>query len=210
MKTTDDFNWDTYTANYYEPEMDNIISKDHSMLVSKSYIDASGHGVFKDNLHPNWKEVYHQVIKSEATSVLEVGCGPGQHLINLYKLNPNLELFGFEYSQSQIDLGYKHFNLQDYPFKDNLKVKDFSLDVGEPTSRYDLVFTQAVTMHLAYSKASKFISNMGKLAKSRIVMIENVNSHNYDNLLKEALPAFQRVKDSKYVSTVFVMERIKY
>jgi hypothetical protein len=62
-------------------------------------------------------------------------------------------------------------------------------------------------MHLAHERAIKFIKNMGKLAKSKIVMIENITHHDYDQLLKEALPDFERVYDYKYLSTVFILNR---
>lgn len=205
-KLHDCFNWDTYSQTAYIPELLHVVSKQNDMLVENSLVD-NGEVVFNDNLHDNWKEIYHQVIKLKAKSVLEVGCGCTHHLINLYKLDPTLELHGIDYSKTQIDIGYKLFNLQDYPFKDNLKVQDFTKDIEEATPKYDLVFTQAVTMHLAHERAIKFIRNMGKLAKSHIVMVENITHHDYDKIFKEALPEFERVYDHKYLPTIFILKR---
>lgn len=206
-KTHDCFNWDTYTQDDYLGQIVNSVSKQNEMLITNSCIE-NGEAVFKDNLHTNWKEIYHQVIKLKAKSVLEVGCGCTHHLMNLYKLDPTLNLNGIDYSQNQIDLGYKLFNLQDYPFKNNLKVQDFTKDIEETEPKYDLVYTQAVSMHLAHDRAIKFIRNMGKLAKSYIVKVENIQYHDYDVLFKEALPDFERVYDHKYLPTVFVLKRI--
>lgn len=207
-KLYDCFNWDVYTQTDYLPQILNIVSKENDMLVKDSVIE-NGEVVFNDNLHTNWKEIYHQIIKLKARSVLEVGCGCTHHLMNLYKLDPTLELHGIDYSKNQIDIGYKLFNLQDYPFKDNLKVQDFTKDIEDTEPKYDVVYTQAVTMHLEHTRAIKFIKNMGKLAKSHIVMVENINHHDYDTLFKEALPDFERVYDHKYLPTILLLKRIK-
>lgn len=204
----DCFNWDSYSKTEYLPQITNIVSVENDMLVSKSYVE-NGEACFKDNLHTNWKEIYHQVIKLGVKSVLEVGCGCTHHLINLHKLNPNLDLHGIDYSKDQIDIGYKLFNLDLYPFKNNLRVLDFTKPLDTVNEKYDLVYTQAVTMHLAHERAISFIKNMGSLSKSYIVMVENINHHDYDQLFKEALPDFERVYDYKYLPTVFILRRIK-
>lgn len=207
-KQYDCFNWESYTKNNYLPEMLSIVSKENDMIVSKSYVE-NNEVVFKDNLHTNWMEIYHQVIKSNPESVLEVGCGCAHHLINLHKLNPKIQLFGIDYSQSQINLGYEYFDLNQYSFKNNLKVMDFTKELEDSSNQYDIVFTQAVTMHLAHDRAIQFIKNMGKLAKSKIIMVENITHHDYDTLFKEALPDFERIYDHKYLPTVFTLRRIK-
>ena len=204
----DCFNWDSYSKTEYLPQITNMVSVENDMLVSNSYVE-NGEVCFKDNLHTNWKEIYHQVIKLKVKSVLEVGCGCTHHLINLHKLNSNLDLHGIDYSKDQIEIGYKLFNLDLYPFKDNLKVLDFTKPLNDINEKYDLVFTQAVTMHLAHERAINFIKNMGTLSKSYIVMVENVNHHDYDKLFKEALPDFERVYDYKYLPTVFILKRVK-
>lgn len=205
-KLYDCFNWDNYTRSDYFSQIVDTVMKENTMIISEPIIE-NGEPIFKDNLHTNWKEIYHQVIKSKAASVLEVGCGCAHHLINLHKLNPNLELHGIDYSQEQIDVGYKLFSLQDYAFKKNIKVQDFTKDIGDVQPQYDVVYTQAVTMHLAHERAIRFIKNMGKLAKSKIVMVENITHHDYDQLFKEALPEFERVYDYKYLPTVFILNR---
>ena len=204
----DCFNWDSYSKTEYLPQITNMVSVENDMLVSNSYVE-NGEVCFKDNLHTNWKEIYHQVIKLKVKSVLEVGCGCTHHLINLHKLNSNLDLHGIDYSKDQIEIGYKLLNLDLYPFKDNLKVLDFTKPLNDINEKYDLVFTQAVTMHLAHERAINFIKNMGTLSKSYIVMVENVNHHDYDKLFKEALPDFERVYDYKYLPTVFILKRVK-
>ena len=46
--------------------------------------------VFNDNLHPNWKELYHMIYKLDVESIFECGCGCAHHLINNQIINPNL------------------------------------------------------------------------------------------------------------------------
>ena len=209
MKLYDDYNLDTYTTDDYEPQVfDRLTNGDKlDLLVTNFERDEKGELVFKDNLHSNWKEVYHFVDKLKVNSVYECGCGSGQHLINLRKLNAKILLEGCDYSQSQIDLGFKYLNLSEYDIHDKIYVMDMTKDIPDTIGKFDFVFTQAVTMHLQHEKALKFLKNMGKLSGNYILLIENVTKHNYPELLKEALPEFEIVFDNKYVPTSFLLKR---
>ena len=68
-KLYDCFNWDTYPQTDYIPKLLTTVSKQNDMLVKDSVVE-NGEIIFKDNLHTNLKEVYHQVIKLKAKSVL--------------------------------------------------------------------------------------------------------------------------------------------
>lgn len=211
MKLYDDYNWDTYTTDDYESQVfGRLLNEDKlDLIVNNFERDEQGELVFKDNLHHNWKEIYHLVDKFKVNSVYECGCGSGQHLINLRKLNPKILLEGCDYSQTQIDLGNKYFNLSSYDIHDKIYVMDMTKDIPDTVEKFDFVFTQAVTMHLQHEKALKFIKNMGKLSAKYILLIENIASHNYPELIKEALPEFEFVVDNKYAPTSLLLKRKK-
>lgn len=201
MKLHDDFNWDSYTKSSYETQLMVEINKNDNidLLISSVDRDANGDIVFKDNLHPNWMKLYHTVDKLKVNSAFECGCGSVQHLINLRKLNPEIVLRGCDYAQSQIDLGYKYFDLSSYDFAPHLEVRDLTKDIPEDHPKFEFVYTQAVTMHLAHTRAMKFLQNMGRMSSKYIFLIENINSHNYPALLAQALPDFELISlDSKY------------
>eukprot|EP01047_Picozoa_sp_COSAG01_P135816 COSAG01_NODE_66129_length_271_cov_0.604651_1_plen_75_part_01 len=69
-KISDDFVWDTYTKDHYEREMVDVIQKrDNQVMVVDKFSEVNGEIVFHDNLHNNWKEVYHLVHKLGIKSV---------------------------------------------------------------------------------------------------------------------------------------------
>ena len=197
-KPYDDFNWDTYTQTNYEKQLIET-TKQHTIILG-SPEDENFNKSFA-NLHPNWKEIYHQIQKLDVKSVFECGCGCAMHLINIDILYPGVSVAGCDYAQSQIDLGYKYLNLEDCDFKHKIIQKDMTSELGiEEMGTHEFVYTQAVTMHLEHSKAYLFLQNMGKLSRKYIFLIENFNSHDYDNLLSDALPDFEKLEnENKYV-----------
>lgn len=209
MKAYDDYNWDTYTTDDYESQVFNTLTqKDGLDLIVKNFSrDSHGDLVFEDNLHDNWKEVYHFVDKFNVKSVYECGCGSGQHLINLRIINPKLLIEGSDYSQSQIDLGKKYLNMSNYDIQDKLYTMDMTKDLPNNIGNFEFVFTQAVTMHLQHSKALEFLKNMGKLSNKYILLIENINAHDYPKLIKESLPDFEIVNEKKYINNTIILKR---
>tara|TARA_R110001599_G_scaffold195269_2_gene391598 strand:+ start:28 stop:663 length:636 start_codon:yes stop_codon:yes gene_type:complete len=208
-KLNDDFGWDDYTEKYYEREMIDILQKrdKHNMIVSGFTVN-DGELVFNDNLHGNWKEIYHQVHRLGVKSVFECGCGCAHHLINIKKITPNVIINGCDYAQTQIDLGYKYYELEKYDFAKRLTVKDMTNSVGiADMGKHEFVFTQAVTMHLAYDKAKKFLINMRDLSSKYVFLIENVMAHDYNDLINEVFSEFERVRNSRYVSSGILLKR---
>lgn len=195
LKIKDDYNWNTYTKIGYEKQIiqflkngdNNGYGKD-MILQNFSFIDNKLS--LKDNLHPNWKEIYNQFYNSKANSVFEIGCGCGHHLINIYNINKDTDINGCDYSQSQLDVGKKYFNIDKLPFYNKLFVQDFSIPNLKYDNKYEFVFTHTVIMHLSYKNAKNMLINMGNLSSKYIFLIENWNIHDYDKLLKEALPNF--------------------
>lgn len=193
LKKSDDFNWDTYTG-IYESVMNSDLVGKHDMIVS-DYELVDGKVVFEGTLHANWREIYSRVHTLGVNSVFEVGCGCTHHLINIKNMNPEMTINGCDYSKSQINLGYKYFNLGDYDFHDRLTVKDMTVDDGiTEMGQHELVYSQAVSMHLSHDKVKKFLVNMGKLSSKYLMMVENICCHDYLELFKELLPDFEVVQ----------------
>lgn len=193
---TDDYDWNTYTEVSYEPQLSMFLKQgdfndNGKDMILKKFSIKNNKIFFEDNLHPNWKEIYNQFNNLNPNSVFEVGCGCGHHLINIHKINNNVEINGCDYSQSQINLGKKYFNMDKYPFFNKLFVQDFSILNHFIESKYEFVYTHAVTMHLSYTKAKNMLINMGKLSSKYIFFIENYGTHDYNELLKESLPNYK-------------------
>lgn len=209
MKARDDFDWNTYTQQDYERQVFQQIQKQDGMdlLITKYGRDENNHFQFFDNLHPNWKELYHLADVLNVNSIYEVGCGSGQHLINLRVLNPNVKLAGCDYAQSQIDLGFSRLNLHNYDFAKDLRVVDMTEPLNDGVEQYELVYTQAVVMHLAYDRAKKMLANMCRLSSKYILMIENILHHNFPMLIEECAPEFEIVNSKKYINNTILLKR---
>lgn len=208
MKTQDCFNWENYTETFYEKEMSMLTDKDNLSFLISNLSKKNNEIIFNDNLHNNWKELYHQVDKLKVKSVYECGCGNTHHLINISKIDNTIDIGGCDYSQKQIDLGKKYFNLEKYEFEKNLKVIDLTKELEDIDKTYEFVFTQAVVMHLSYDRAKKFLYNMKKISNKYIFLIENQNNHNFDELIDNVFPEFDRVQlDKKYIDYAILLKR---
>jgi hypothetical protein len=208
MKTNDCFDWEYYTESYYEREMSMLTDQYNLSFIINDFTIDNGEIKFNDKLHANWMELYHQVHKFKVKSVYECGCGNAHHLININKINNTIEIGGCDYSQKQIDLGKKYFDLDNFKFQKNLKVIDLTKEIESVDKTYEFVFTQAVVMHLAHDRAKKFLSNMKKLSSKYIFLIENQDNHNYNELISEILPEFERVElDKKYIDYAILLKR---
>jgi SAM-dependent methyltransferase len=122
-------------------------------------------------LHPNARILYRTILDLHPASVLEVGCGSGDNLHNLKVLAPELEVYGFDLMQEQIEFA----QLRSPELVGVLRRVDIAAPVM-PKGTYDLVFTHAVIMHLE-SRVEAGIENVLRLARRHVVMVENWGSN---------------------------------
>ena len=178
-RVRDDYYWSFYTDHYLEELND----------VSKSFTVRLNPGdyAFKENslrkvlevpqLHPNHRLLYETVLQLEPKSVLEVGCGRGDHLNNLSILSPDTILLGVDISRRQISL-----LRNTYPrLNSNVKVFDISQDTTKlRLPNVDMVYTQAVLMHI--QEKARYINalrNLFVLFSGVVILMENWNRHNF-------------------------------
>lgn len=198
----DEFNWKKY-HHHYQEEL-NEIKKDHTqVLLLGDYAFSDGVLSLQRNvlpLHPNHRLLYETILHLNPRSVLEVGCGGGDHLFNLSVLAPKMDLFGRDLSAQQLS-----FLRERHP---ELKADIGQLDITLPySSRWpvvDLSFTQAVIMHIhegnGYCEA---LSNLFKTTTRYVVLMENWKRHNY-------LDSIRQIYDKKMIpwSNIFFSYRI--
>lgn len=196
MKLKDDFIWSTYTKDVAEKE---TFGSGWDTTIKDFYFD-NGEIIINDNIHPNYKEIFYQTLKLNVKSVYECGFGSGNTLINLYKINKNIDIGGCDYCDSQMNMGVRRLNLDTYDFFKNLQIKDFSLPLEENFIKYDFVYTQAVTMHLAYDKAKEFLKNMKLISNKYVFLVENIKSHDYDSLIADVFTEYHRTNTSKHIN----------
>jgi trans-aconitate methyltransferase len=175
----DDFNWEIYPS-YYKEELKSI-SKIHTLIIRDGNFIFENGRLFKKhqgvrNLHPNHEVLYQIIASIKPSSVLEVGCGGGDHLANINELLPGTKLIGLDRSEEQFQ------TLRDrHPL---LSVETYVLDVTNSDAKQlsaELVYTQAVLMHISetdgrFRKAMDFVFSS---AHEIVVMVENWSQHNF-------------------------------
>jgi trans-aconitate methyltransferase len=115
-------------------------------------------------------------------SVIESGCGGGDHLHNLSLLAPNVSLHGCDLSTEQLALLQRR-----HP---DLDADVFQADLTLPWSNLwpiaNLCFTQAVIMHIHTGNNHLVaLTNMFRMATQHVVLMENWKSHNFMDIIRK-------------------------
>ncbi len=175
-KIIDDFDWDLYTQ-HYRGELVEVADHNSTILESGQYIFNDGILQKKQDildLHPNHFLLYETVLQLKPRSVLEIGCGGGDHLHNLKVLRPSLELYGEDRSRNQLTLLHeRHPQLDAQVVEHNITSETL---IQRPA--IDLVYSQAVIMHIKDNHL-KGLANMFTMAKQYVVLMENWHSHDF-------------------------------
>ena len=197
-KLNDDFNWDVYHLHYKEELRSGdknytLNCNTNDFKIKKSKIIKKDEKI-KD-LHPNHKLLYETILKINPRTILEIGCGGGDHLANLSILNRKFKLLGIDRSFEQIKiLKQRHPKL-----KVSIKIKDITIK-NNKLETADLVFTQAVLMHISESN-NRFrfaLNNILEAANSHIILIENWTAHNFLNEIKKIIRDVPKYKSFKF------------
>lgn len=175
----DDFDWNTYTASSYARQLDKI-SKTHGMIASEgelSFDPATGTvSPGTPPLHENALLIMEAIGQLRPATVHEAGCGGGDHLGNASRLFPDIGFSGGDRSDGQLALlRERHPHLAD-----KVLLQDLTMPFSENWPRADLVYTQAVIMHI-HTAVSHFVamSNMMRMANKYVLWMENVQCHEF-------------------------------
>ena len=187
-KVLSDFNWTNYTSFDYEPQITSLELDGYELLLSDIQIEN-----FKStdedisDVHAPHILLYKTCLGLSPKSIFEVGAGAGYHLINLSRLMTEAEVLGIDLLTTQVALGLRLFPeykalLNDISFGDFTDKATLLKYRNNP----EVVFTQAVTMHLPYRKAKQMVINMIQFSSSYVILVENIfDTHDYQKLLKD-------------------------
>jgi SAM-dependent methyltransferase len=175
---TDDFDWDIYSE-HYRGELREIQSEQTLILKPNDFIFVDDELKINNKilpLHPNHRLLYETILQLSPDSVMELGCGGGDHLNNLSTLNPNIRLYGIDLSKDQIDfLHQRHPEL-----KADLKNLDITLPHPYDSPLVDIAYTQAVIMHLNTGNNHLVaLANLFSYARNQVILMENWKKHNF-------------------------------
>jgi len=174
----DEFDWQYY-SNHYQYELSQV-QKDHTLILKKDdYIFSNGELLLNKDilpLHPNYRLIYETILQLSPQSVFELGCGGGDHLHNLSILNPNIKLHGVDISEKQIKLLHRRHK----DLKADIRIFDITKPHPKNSPIVDVVFTQAVLMHLqTKNNHLKAIENLFNHSKNQVILMENWERHNF-------------------------------
>ena len=185
----DDFDWTRYHLHYRE-ELKSV-SRVATLLPQSGDFEFSNSRLCQVNmdvkpLHPNHHLLYEIILGLAPRSVLEVGCGGGDHLRNLHFFDPRLKCFGVDRSEGQVaTLRERH---------PQLPAELHIMDLTDPETvlpSVELVYSQAVLMHISETggRFANALKNILRSARFHIVMIENWTEHDFLAATREAVAA---------------------
>lgn len=174
----DDYNWDNYPRVYQEQLSE--VGKEHTLKLRKGdYTFANGHLSRASDilpLHPNSRLIYETILQLQPSSIMEFGCGAGYHLYNIMILSPNSKLYGCDRSQAQLDFARD----RSPSLRADLRLVDITDQKSvQSLPRSDLVFANAVLMHIRGRRYTRALENIFRIATMHILLIENWTSHNF-------------------------------
>jgi hypothetical protein len=183
----DDYDWGEY-HNHYATEFAGA-SPNYSVEIGEFEI-TNGRLIRPSGaqpLHPNIELFFKVVLELDPKSVLEIGPEWGHQLIMINRVI-GADVYGIDISQHQLDSAVELFP----ELSGNLEVGD----VTKPLARKaDLVYANAVTMHLGHARMYQAVSNMIDAAGRAVILIENWTSHDYQAFCEDKGLNYEWVED---------------
>ncbi|MBU1307310.1 MAG: class I SAM-dependent methyltransferase [Alphaproteobacteria bacterium] len=175
----DDFDWKRYPKLYRE-ELKGI-ERIHTLRLRKVDFAYEDGVVSQKNatalpLHPNHQHLYELILGLKPVSVLEVGCGGGDHLRNMQELDGAIKLYGIDRSEGQMQtLRERHPDILA-----SLSVVDLT-DSQSTLPTVDLTYSQAVLMHISETNGRFDIAlrNILRSTRRHVILIENWTEHDF-------------------------------
>ena len=172
----DDFDWRAYSAHYADELK--LVEEDHTTRLSpQDYAFADGRLTQSSSvlpLHPNCRLLYETLLQLKPATVLEVGCGAGDHLHNLAVLAPQIRAAGVDRSGEQLRM----LKRRSPGLKAPVSVVDITRPLPASLAAADIAYTQAVIMHInTGDNHLDALCNMFQLATKQVVLLENWSRH---------------------------------
>ena len=175
----DDFVWSRYHKNYSDQLKSG--EKKYTFKLSDDFKITNEKLEFSCNppLNNNAELLYKIIHDLNPTSIFEVGCGGGDHMYNLLKIMPDVEIKGCDLLQKQLDF----LNERSPELKNKTAVHDITK--WPVPLFYDLIYTQAVIMHIQKGDTHlEALRNLFCSSTEYIVLMENWERHNFYEDLK--------------------------
>lgn len=186
----DMFDWPLYHL-HYKGELKQNAKKYTASLKQGDYEFKDGKLIQKNTsikpLHFSPHFLYETILQLNPESVFEMGCGTGDNIHNMSVLLPSAQIFGVDLLEKQLSTLKKV-----YPhLKDRVKQVDATIPYTQlPFPQCDVVFTQAVMMHIHTDNLYLVaLENIFAQSKKYVVLMEGIRGRNYKNDIQKLFDA---------------------
>ncbi|TAK22494.1 MAG: class I SAM-dependent methyltransferase [Chloroflexota bacterium] len=175
----DEYDWRIYHEEYRARMVDlerlhTTVLRDGDYTFGDERLTLARSGLLP--LHENHRLLYETVCQLNPASVLEIGCGAGDHLANIKLLAPSIQIHGRDRSENQL-----RFLRERHPELDGVAgVFDATMPWSNLVPTVDVCFTQAVLTHIQLGN-SHFVTlaNMFRAAARQVILMENWTKHSF-------------------------------
>lgn len=129
----------------------------------------SKYGMSED--HPHRTLLVEKIKKHNPETILEVGSASGPNLVLLSSIFPEAEIKGIDINLNFVKLGNKSFQEKNISNVKLLQGKADSLPFEDKS--FDVVFTDAVLIHIGPDKIKKVASELKRVAKKALILLEH-------------------------------------
>jgi len=178
QEEVDEFDWEKYPETY-KKELADIAKFCTQTLNRNDYVYKNRELIINGDilpLHPNHKLLYETILQLSPSSVIELGCGGGDHFKNINTLAPEIKLYGRDISTDQIKL------LKERHPELSVEIEQLDITLPHPFNAptVDIAFTQAVIMHIHTGKSHLVaLSNLFRYANKQVILMENWSRHDF-------------------------------
>lgn len=111
------------------------------------------------------KKFFERIVKeTNPTTILEIGCNIGGNLKIISEIDPEIQLFGIEPNKKALEIARKN--------SPNAKITEKSVFELSKKSKFDLVFTSGVLIHIADNDLKKALVKIYEASLKYILAIE--------------------------------------
>lgn len=174
----DDFNWQTYSEEY-RAQLSAGAKKYTSRLHSGDYLLVDHVLTRQKDILPlslNHRLLYETILLLKPSTVMEIGCGGGDHLYNLGILASNIDAYGLDRADAQLDFASE----RSPGIAGKMRRCDITMPLSDTLPSVEIAYTLAVIMHIQTGNGHLVaLANMFKLASKQVVLLENSTRHSF-------------------------------
>lgn len=170
-KHHDDCDWQQVYPVAHQRDMIEI-EQSNQFDLPKQHQIINGKLVYEGKpLLSNHQWLYEKIYELQPQSAFEVGFGYANHLLSINRMMPNIELSGCDIAYAQFYNGaQKYPELEEFIQKYKLIIGDFiNINIDK---KYDLVYSQAVLMHMSTERAMSALQKMCLISNKYVVCLE--------------------------------------